>query len=206
MDGQRALLAVLEDARARGLTGPGPVEAHVDHALAWAAILDPPPDRFLDLGAGGGVPGLVLAGCWPATHGVLLDSRRRATEWLTEAVARLDLEGRVGVVEARAEAAAREPRWREAFPLVVARGFGAPAVTAECASPFVTPGGRLSVSDPPGADPRRWPADPLATLALGPADRVGTGEASFVVLAKTGPVDERWPRPAGRPARSPLWT
>jgi 16S rRNA (guanine527-N7)-methyltransferase len=206
MDERHALLGVLEDARARGRTGPGPVEAHVDHALAWAATLDPPPDRFLDLGTGAGVPGVVLAGCWPVAAAVLLDSRRRVTAWLAAAVATLGLDDRVEVVEARAEDAAREPRWRESFPLVVARGFGPPAVTAECASPFVVPGGRLSVSDPPGGDPARWPAGPLADLALGPADRVGTGAASFVVLTKTGPVDDRWPRATGRPARRPLWT
>jgi 16S rRNA (guanine527-N7)-methyltransferase len=206
MDARRALLAVLGEARDRGLVGPGPLEAQLDHALAWAAGLGPAPARFLDLGTGGGVPGLALASAWPGARGVLLDSRRRAVAWVREAIARLDLAGRLEVVEARAEAAGRDPRWREAFPLVVARGFAGPAVTAECGSAFVTPGGRLSVSEPPGTDPARWPAESLAELGLRLARRDAQAGAAFVVLEKVEALDDRWPRAVGRPARRPLWT
>jgi hypothetical protein len=64
----------------------------------------------------------------------------------------------------------------------------------------------LSVSEPPGTDPARWPAQPLAELGL----RLGRAEAgagaSFVVLDKVEALDGRWPRAVGRPARRPLWT
>lgn len=209
------LLAVLEGARARGLVGPGPLGIHVDHALAWAEALEPAPARFLDLGTGAGVPGLVLALRWPATTAVLLDSRHRSVDWVGEAAARLGVEGRVEWVEARAEAAGRDPRLREAFPLVVARGFGAPAITAECGAAFVVPGGRLSVSEPPEAATteagasgagERWPEAVLAELGLRVGSRTGTGAATFVVLEKTAPLDDRWPRPVGRPGRRPLWS
>jgi 16S rRNA (guanine527-N7)-methyltransferase len=205
MEAWRELLAVLEDARARGLLGPGPVAAQLDHSRAWAEALGPAPTRFLDLGTGGGLPGLVLATAWPETRGVLLDSRRRSARWVESAIARLGLGDRVEVRETRAEEAGRAPDLREGFPLVVARGFGAPAVTAECGSAFVTPGGRLSVSEPPGPDPSRWPAAGLAELAL----RVTRPEAaavSLVVLEKTGPLDARFPRAIGQPARRPLWS
>jgi 16S rRNA (guanine527-N7)-methyltransferase len=206
MVARRVLLAVLDDARDRGLVGPGPLGPQLDHALAWAAGLGPGPDRFLDLGTGGGLPGLALASAWPAARGVLLDSRRRALDSVREAIRSLDLADRLEVVEARAETAGRDPRWREAFPLVVARGFAGPAVTAECGSAFVVPGGRLSVSEPPGTDPARWPAQPLAELGL----RLGRAEAgagaSFVVLDKVEALGARWPRGVGRPARRPLWT
>jgi 16S rRNA (guanine527-N7)-methyltransferase len=203
--GHAALVAALEEARARGLLGPGPVEAHLDHTRAWAAHLEPAPARVLDLGSGGGVPGLVLAVAWPGSRVTLLDSRRRAAGWLREAATRLGLSDRVSVVCTRAEEAGRDRELREAFPLVVARGFGQPAVTAECGSAFVAPGGRLSVSDPPGGDPARWPAERLAELGLGPAAISGDAEASFVLLPKTAALDERWPRRVGRPARRPLW-
>jgi 16S rRNA (guanine527-N7)-methyltransferase len=202
----RELLAVLEDARARGLTGPGPLVGQVDHAAAWAEVIGAPPPRLLDLGTGGGLPGLVLALVWPEVRTVLLDSRRRSAAWVREAVARLGIADRVEVLEARAEAAGRDPAWREVFPLVVARGFGPPAVTAECGSAFVAPGGRLSVSEPPGADPARWPPGPLAELGLELARTVTVGAASFVLLDKTATLDPRFPRAVGRPARRPLWS
>jgi 16S rRNA (guanine527-N7)-methyltransferase len=208
VEGRAELLEVLEGARARGLVGPGPVAAHLDHALAWAEVLGPAPGRFLDLGTGGGVPGLVLARLWPEAEAVLLDSRRRALEWVQAAAGSLGVEGRVRLVEARAEEAGRDPELRETFELVVARGFGPPPVTAECGAAFVTPGGRLSVSEPPAEEERgpvRWPEESLAELALGPATVRVTGGGSFAVLTKTGRLDDRWPRAVGRPGRRPLW-
>ena len=58
-----------------------------------------------------------------------------------------------------------------------ARGFGAPATTAECAVGFLGSGGRLVVSEPPGEPvPERWPATGLAELGLlGPEPRAGRG-------------------------------
>ena len=204
-DERRELLGVLEGARERGLLGPGPVETHLDHSMAWAAALGRPPTTFLDLGSGGGVPGLVLASVWPDTRAVLLDAHQRAVAYILDAVERLGLDERVETVADRAEAAGRDPIRREAFPLVVARGFAAPAVTAECGSAFVVPGGRLSVSEPPGSDPVRWPAAPLERLALRWRGPIAGRGASFVVLEKTGPLDDRWPRRVGVPRRRPLW-
>jgi 16S rRNA (guanine527-N7)-methyltransferase len=203
---RNALLGVLEGAQERGLVGPGPLDAHLSHSLAWAAALGPAPERFVDLGSGGGVPGLVLALCWPDTRAVLLDAHQRAVAWILEATERLGLGGRVQAVAERAETAGRDPGFREAFSLAVARGFAAPAVTAECGSAFVVPGGRLSVSEPPGSDPARWPAEELEVLALRRTETLVEGGTSFVVLEKTGPLDTRWPRRVGQPRRRPLWS
>ena len=49
------------------------------------------------------------------------------------------------MVHERAEVAARQQNLRGGFDVVVARGFGSPAVTAECAVGFLMPGGRLVV-------------------------------------------------------------
>jgi 16S rRNA (guanine527-N7)-methyltransferase len=205
MDERRQLLEVLQGAQDRGLIGPGPLAAHLDHTRAWAEALTSPPGAFLDLGSGGGVPGLPFLLDWPAAHGTLLDSRHRSIEWIAEAAERMGWAGRVTGICDRAEAAGRDPELRESFPLVVARGFGAPAVTAECASPFVTPGGRLSVSEPPGGDPSRRPEEQLAGLSLRLIDTRVVGEASFVMLEKVGALGERWPRRVGKPHQRPLW-
>ncbi len=205
MDERHQLLGVLQGAQDLGLIGPGPPAAHLDHTRAWADALGDPPDSFLDLGSGGGVPGLALMLEWPDARATLLDSRHRSVEWITDAVTRLGWGDRVTAICERAETAGRDPHLREAFPLVVARGFGAPAVTAECGSPFVLVGGRLSVSEPPGGDTTRWPSDPLATLGLRLVETRVVGEASFVVLEKVAAVDDRWPRRVGKPAHRPLW-
>jgi 16S rRNA (guanine527-N7)-methyltransferase len=196
---------LLERAQRLGFLGPGAIADHVEHARAFADLLGPPPASFLDLGAGGGLPGLVLALRWPSARGVLLEAGRRRGEHLEQARRELGLTDQVTVVIARAEEAAREPHWRGSVDLVVARGFGAPAATAECAVGFLRPGGRLAVSEPPGGDPERWDRAGLARLGLSdPEVRTGGGAtaAAFVLAA---PTDARWPRRTGVPAHRPLW-
>ena len=206
------MLALLSEARVQGLLGPVAVEQHVAHARALAACcstgtgLDHP-DNFLDLGSGAGVPGLVLAREWPSSTAVFLDARERSAAFLEEAVVSLALDNRVAVCGERAEDAARSPRWRARFGLVVARAFGRPAVAAECAVGFLRPGGRLVVSEPPDPAIReRWPEEGLARLGFGPALALGASpEHHFVALTLAGGVDERWPRRPGVPAKRPLW-
>jgi 16S rRNA (guanine527-N7)-methyltransferase len=160
----------------------------------------------LDLGSGGGLPGLVLATARPELELTLLEARRRACRFLREAVEELSLDG-LEVVESRAEEAARQPGLREAFHAVVARSFGPPGVTAECAVGFLRPGGHLVVSEPPDRDATssRWPLAGLDELGFGPPVLGGGSDGSFVVLEKLR-NDDRWPRRVGIPAKRPRWT
>ena len=168
------------------------------------------PQRFLDLGSGGGLPGLVLAAVLPTTRGTLLDGRTERGRLLEEHVSALGWEGRIEVAAQRAEVVGRQAEQRGGFDLVVARGFGAPAVTAECAAPLLTAGGLLVVSEPPDDDPTRWPPEPLAPLGLVPLGApvtvgIGASSARFQVLQQVEPCPERWPRRTGIPAKRPLY-
>ena len=164
---------------------------------------------MLDLGSGGGLPGLVLATYRPELELILVETRQRACRFLREAVRSLEL-ARVCVVEARAEDAARRPELRETFDAVVARSFGPPAVTAECAVGFLRVGGRLVVSEPPGDEgsasrAARWPAAGLDDLGFGPPEAGGGSVVSFVLIEKRR-CDDRWPRRVGIPAKRPQWS
>jgi 16S rRNA (guanine527-N7)-methyltransferase len=199
------LPAVLGRAQAHGLLGPGPVEEQLQHAQQLAELIGPAPSSFLDLGSGAGLPGLVLALTWPAATGVLLDAGRRRGEHLRAACAELGLIDRITVVVARAEESAHQTEWRGRFPLVVARGFGPPAVTAECAVGFLGPGGELVVSEPPGGAPGRWDTEGLARLGLGEPEVRAGGGASIARVKQLRPPGAEWPRRNGVPARRPLW-
>jgi predicted O-methyltransferase YrrM len=126
-----AVAQVLRRSRGLGYLGPGPVEDHITHALGFAAQLSSGPTRAVDLGSGGGVPGLVLAAlAWPATHWTLLDATARRCVFLASAVAELGLADRVTVTRGRGEQptswwpvpsllrrspqSARRPCWRSA--------------------------------------------------------------------------------------------
>ena len=201
------LARILEEAKTLGLVGPEAVERHIRHGRALAGRVEPP-GAFLDLGSGAGVPGLVLALMWPAASGTLLEASARRSAFCARAIDRLDLGDRIVVVRDRAEVAGRDAELRERFDLVVARSFARPAVTAECASPFLRRGGHLLVSEPPEATsvPTRWPVEPLAALGLGPA-QPATGEGvSSVVMAKVGPTPQSVPRRMGIPAKRPRWS
>lgn len=201
----RALHAVLESSRQLGFLGPGPVDEHLQHARIFLAPLEGV-QSCVDLGSGGGVPGLALA-CWrPDLHLTLVDAATKRCDFLSEAVERLDLADRVEVRCGRAEEIARDPALRGAFPAVVARSFGRPAVTAECAVGFL--GGehaRLIVSEPPQTDPTRWPDEGLALLGLRRGPRQSAAGATVQILELTEPVDPRWPRRIGVPAKRPLF-
>lgn len=210
-----ALTSVLERARTLGFLGPGPVAAQVGHAAAFLELLEEgdgggATGPFLDLGSGGGVPGLVLATMLPRSRWVLLDSMIRRTRFLAGAVEELDLAGRVEVLTARAEDVGRDPARRGAHRAVVARSFGGSAVLAECAAPLLAPGGAVIVSEPPaehgGTGPRsgRWPSAGLALVGLR-LERWEAGPPSLVRLRAGARCPGAFPRPTGVPAKDPLW-
>lgn len=203
------LVEVLEGAKRFGFLGPGPVADHIVHARAYAAAAGAADASgpALDLGSGGGVPGLVLAAEGGERRWTLVEANQRRCSFLVEAVAALALEDRVEVVSGRAEEVGRDPGRRRSYGTVVARGFGRPAVTAECAAPLLAGGGWLLVSEPP-KDPveegRRWPASGLERLGM-VLRTVTPGPPRIAVLEQAEVCPERFPRRVGIPAKRPLW-
>lgn len=198
---------LLRRSRDLGYLGPGPVDDHITHSLGFAAQVSDAPTSAVDLGSGGGVPGLVLAAlAWPTTRWTLLDASARRCVFLTAAVAELGLAERVTVAHGRAEDHGRDPRTRAGADLVVSRSFGASAVTAECGAPLLAVGGHLIVSDPPGGGGEdRWPAAGVAQLGLASMSGVAA-PASYAVFIARRPCPDRFPRRPGVPERRPLWT
>jgi 16S rRNA (guanine527-N7)-methyltransferase len=146
----------------------------------------------------------VLALHWPTSRWVLLDSSRRRTRFLAEAVEDLGLSTRVVVRCQRSEEAGRDPALRGRADLVTARSFGPPAVAAECAAPFLAVGGFLVISDPPGGQPSRWSTPGLAVLGLEP-DQSIEAPVALQRLRQVAPCPDRFPRRPGIPEKRPLF-
>jgi 16S rRNA (guanine527-N7)-methyltransferase len=219
-----SLTAALLQAREWGFLGDGPLDVHLAHAHGFAdaaqstAVDSLGPSTgghreegpWLDLGSGGGIPGLVLAHRWPDREAVLLDSNERRARFLIEVVESQGWSDRVRVVTQRAELAGRDGALRGSFVLVVARSFGPPPVTAECAAPFLQIGGHLIVSEPPDPDPFgssgdvRWPAEGLSDLGLEPLTR-WRGEFGYRILRQSQQCPDRFPRRVGVPVKRPLY-
>jgi 16S rRNA (guanine527-N7)-methyltransferase len=144
-----ALVAVLADAQRLGFLGSRPIDEVIRHAWSFVEAIDGRTGRLIDLGSGGGVPGLVVAHARPDLEVVLIDRRQKRTDVLERAVRRLGLVGRVAVRCADVSTVADA-----SFDIVTARGFGPPATTLRQAARIVRLGGTIVISEPPIGD--RW--------------------------------------------------
>ena len=181
---------------------PGMADAIVSRDVVGSGARGP----LLDLGSGGGLPGLLLAHMYPSRRIVLLDASERRTAFLMESVVECGWSGRVEVVRGRAEELARLPGLRGIFSVVTARSFGSPPVTAECSTGFINAGGYLIVSEPPATQGSvRWPAEDLKELGLEPLPSV-VGNYNYQVLRQATVCSDRYPRRTGIPAKRPIYS
>lgn len=161
------LLETLRQAQRFGFFGARPIDEAVEHAAAFVAALadQSPLTSVVDLGSGGGLPGLVIADAFRETPLVLTDRREKRTDFLSRAVSRLDFR-HVTVVSGDVEALCRNVESSEqlAFSAVTARGFGPPEVTLRYARRLLAPGGMIVISEPPTGN--RWDDRLLEDLGL----------------------------------------
>lgn len=160
-----ALLDALAQIRERGAIGEASLLDAVAHADHFVALIPPGTERLADLGAGGGLPGLVIAWRRPEIRTVLIERRSTRADLLRRAVSALGLGGSVEIVGADVRAVAID-RGR-VFDVVTARSFAAPAITAaHAASLLRPPTGIALISDPPLPDPERWSPAVLVPFGL----------------------------------------
>src|ERR1700704_3787533 len=98
--------------------------------------------KVVDVGSGGGLPGLPLKIARPDLSMTLIESDQAKAAFLVRTCATLGLQG-VEVVARRAEEVGQDPVYREAFDVVVARALAPMPVLAELCLPLVKVGGRL---------------------------------------------------------------
>ena len=168
------------------------------------------PARLVDVGAGGGFPGVVLKIAMPDTAVVLVEATRKKAAFLSWVVDDLGLEG-VEVVAARAEDAARASGLRGAFDVATARALGPLPVVLELTLPFCRMGGLVVAPRGIGADADAKAARGAARLLGGRVRDVETPDALYersstriVVVDKVAPTPDKYPRRAGMPRKNPL--
>jgi 16S rRNA (guanine527-N7)-methyltransferase len=165
---------VLRESQRLGFLGERAIDEVVAHARSFVDALPVETRTVVDLGAGGGVPGFVVAHDRPDLHITLVDRRAKRTDFLSRMVRRLGWADRVTVVEADVEdVIERSPA---TFDVAIARGFGPPVITIEYAAKLVIPTGRVIISEPPQGD--RWDSSQLADLGLCRVDD-GSGKVSI---------------------------
>jgi 16S rRNA (guanine527-N7)-methyltransferase len=184
----------------------GPTDGLVEDCLVLVEHLGDA-RRLIDVGSGGGLPGLPLKIARPDLEVVLVEADGDKAAFLIQACARLGLQG-VEVVSRRAEEAGHDPRLREAFDLAVARALAPMPVLAELCLSFVRIGGRLLAQKTEAEDVA---AAARAIEVLGgaparvvPAPSTARKSGTVVIVEKVRRTPDTYPRRAGLPARKPL--
>lgn len=184
-------------------------DSHVEESLRVGALLGPAPgSRWLDLGTGGGLPGLVLALRYPQVRWVLLDSVRKKTDAVGRFAEELGLRN-VEVLRARAEDAAHEPEQRATYDGVVSRAVASLPVVMELGRGFLLDGGLLAVVRGSGgageAVEARRAAHVLRLRDVHSKEVAGVRRPTVLVMMRAdGTPPRRFPRSVGTPAASPL--
>jgi 16S rRNA (guanine527-N7)-methyltransferase len=153
IDDDAALAEALASSQRLGMLGRRPVTEVIEHAGGFVRALADVTGTVIDLGTGGGVPGLVIAAARPDLGLVLVDRRATRTDHVQRLVRRLSWTDRVEVRTADTDQLRAEDR---RFDAAVARGFGPPATTLAAAAALVRPGGLVVISEPPPGTTSRW--------------------------------------------------
>lgn len=164
---------------------------HLDESLAAVSLVERFPGSVVDVGAGGGAPGIPIAATLPEREVVLLEANARKCAFL-ESVAR-DFPN-VRVVRGRAE-----EQQTDRYGVALAKALAPPPVAVEWCLPLVTPGGAVILLVGPTADEAAV-ARVAAQLGGGEPER----HPGVLVVPKLRPTPPGFPRRPGVARKRPL--
>jgi 16S rRNA (guanine527-N7)-methyltransferase len=178
-----------------GLTAlKDPAEARrvlLDDALAGLELVRRFEGPIVDVGSGGGTPGIPLAASLPGREVTLLEAERRKTEFLEQWKDELP---NLRVVWGRAE-----EQSNETFGVAAAKALAQPPVAAEWCLPLVREGGAAILWVGPTAEARV-----VARVAEKLAGELTEALPGFIVIRKVGPTPPGFPRRPGVAKKRPL--
>jgi 16S rRNA (guanine527-N7)-methyltransferase len=164
---------------------------HVEESLAAVEIVCRFEGPIVDVGSGGGAPGIPLAAALPERQVTLLEANGRKCAFLREAARGFP---NVDVIKGRAE-----EQETDRFGVALAKALALPPVAAEWCLPLVAPGGAAVLFVGPSAD---------AAAVSRVSERLGGGPAEqapgLLVLPKLEPTPPGFPRRPGVAKKRPL--
>jgi 16S rRNA (guanine527-N7)-methyltransferase len=174
---------------------------HVDEVFELLEVAAPAHgSRVVDIGSGGGVPGVVIAILRPDLRVTMLEADKRKSGFLMHVAGLLRLSG-VEVDTARAEDAGRRAGTREAFDLATSRAAAPPDVLCELALPLLRIGGSLCALV---AEARRTLTSCAAAAAACGGGAPQAPRDGVLRVEKTSPTPAEFPRRIGVPGRRPI--
>jgi 16S rRNA (guanine527-N7)-methyltransferase len=176
-----------------GLTAIGDIEearrALLDDSLRGVAIVEEFEGPIVDVGSGGGVPGIPLAFALPDREVTLLEATGRKCDFLREWAP-----PNARVVQGRAE-----EQETDGYGVAVAKALAIPPVAAEWCLPLVRPGGAAILWVGPSAD-----LEHVGRVALQVGGELDANRDGLLVLRKVRPTPAGFPRRTGVARKRPL--
>ncbi|MFM8640351.1 MAG: 16S rRNA (guanine(527)-N(7))-methyltransferase RsmG [Planctomycetota bacterium] len=179
---------------------------HVQDSLTLVPFLaSAEAKRVIDVGSGGGLPGLPLAIAMPDVRFTLLEATGKKAAFLEETIAALGI-ANARVINERAETAGQDHHQHRAhYDAVVARAVARLNTLAELTVPFAREGGSvLLIKGGQAADEVAEAKQALYRLHAQVVDLHRTATGTVVVIEKTRATPRSYPRTPGEPKRKPL--
>jgi 16S rRNA (guanine527-N7)-methyltransferase len=166
--------------------------------------------RVIDVGTGGGLPGIPLAIARPDLSFTLLDATGKKVDFLKSCIERLGLTN-VQAVQSRAELLGHDPVYRQRYNLATVRAVGKVAEIAEYCLPLVKTGGQMLAMKGSAAETELGAAgDALTVLGAGDIAMIDAypdgfdSELVIISIIKEHATPRAYPREPGTPKKSPL--
>jgi 16S rRNA (guanine527-N7)-methyltransferase len=194
---------LLEANRRTNLTGAKDVPALAVHLLDALTLVNDIDGRLIDIGSGGGLPGIPLA-IATGVEVVLVEAVTKKAAFLELALRELGLAG--SVAAGRAEDLAHDPHCREQFAVATARAVASAPSVAELTVPFLRIGGLALLQRGAMEAAERQAVEDAAPMlgARFVEERQLEGDRRIVILEKVAPTPIRFPRRVGVAQKRPL--
>lgn len=163
----------------------------------------------VDIGTGGGFPGVPLAILFPEKEFVLLDSLNKRLKIIDELTESIGIKN-VRTIHGRAEELAHKKEMREAFDICVSRAVANLTTLAELCLPFVKKEGMFVAYKGPGVYEELEAAEKAIEVLGGKVEKME--EANFeegrnhklLYIRKIKNTNKKYPRKPGEPAKNPI--
>lgn len=169
-----------------------------------------PGSRVMDVGSGGGLPGVPVAIARPDLQVTMLEATGKKAAFLSRCAKEIPLP-KVSVIADRAEKAGQNKQYRERFDVVTCRAVGAMAELLEYTLPFLKEGGVLLAMKGPSVEQELEEAgDAMTMLGAGEFQVIdaypeGFGQNTVIVqMIKDRPTPPTYPRLPGMPKQQPI--
>ncbi len=165
--------------------------------------------NVLDIGTGGGFPGIPLKIYNLEKEFTLIDSVKKKVTVVNDVIQKLEL-STIEALAIRAEDLARDPTYREKFGVVVTRAVSKLSTIVEYMLPFTEIGGRAICMKGPSAEQEILEAKTAILKLGGEIERVeklcinNEFERNVIVIKKIKKTEEKYPRGQGKPAKEPI--